>query len=100
MLSCAVHVGLHRVDWLWNVHKVHHSTLELDGFATTRTHMVENLLRFVPSQALLFLIGMPVTVVAASVAVAGRDRGLDEEPRHPVVGGLGSAGSAMCARSR
>jgi sterol desaturase/sphingolipid hydroxylase (fatty acid hydroxylase superfamily) len=49
---------------------VHHSTLELDGFATTRTHMIENMLRFVPSQALLFLVGMPVSVVAASVAIA------------------------------
>ena len=55
---------------LWNIHKVHHSTLELDGFATTRTHMIENMLRFVPSQALLFLIGMPVSVVAATVAIA------------------------------
>jgi sterol desaturase/sphingolipid hydroxylase (fatty acid hydroxylase superfamily) len=69
-VSFAIHVGLHRSDRLWNVHKVHHSTLNLDGFATTRTHMMENLLRFVPGQALLFLIGMPVTVVAATVGVA------------------------------
>ena len=70
LVSFLVHRALHRYDALWNIHKVHHSTLELDGFATTRTHMVENLLRFVPSQALLFLIGMPVSVVAASVAIA------------------------------
>lgn len=69
-VSFLVHRGLHRYDVLWNIHKVHHSTLELDGFATTRTHMIENMLRFVPSQALLFLIGMPVSVVAASVAIA------------------------------
>jgi sterol desaturase/sphingolipid hydroxylase (fatty acid hydroxylase superfamily) len=69
-VSFLVHRALHRYDRLWNIHKVHHSTLELDGFATTRTHMVENLLRFVPGQALLFLIGMPVNVVAASVAIA------------------------------
>lgn len=70
LASFLVHRALHRYDGLWNIHKVHHSTLELDGFATTRTHVVENVLRFVPSQALLFLIGMPVSVVAASVAVA------------------------------
>ena len=69
-VSFLVHRALHRYDVLWNIHKVHHSTLELDAFATTRTHMVENMLRFVPSQALLFIIGMPVTVVAASVAIA------------------------------
>ena len=67
-VSFTVHVAMHRFDALWNVHKVHHSTLELDGFATTRAHMLENLVRFVPGQALLYLIGMPVTVVTATVA--------------------------------
>ena len=70
LVSFLVHRGLHSHDVLWNLHKVHHSSLELDGFATTRTHMAENLLRFVPSQALLFVIGMPVSVVAGTVAVA------------------------------
>lgn len=70
LVSFLVHRCLHRYDRLWNIHKVHHSSLELDGFATTRTHMAENMLRFVPSQALLFLIGMPVSVVAPTVAIA------------------------------
>jgi sterol desaturase/sphingolipid hydroxylase (fatty acid hydroxylase superfamily) len=70
LVSFLVHRSLHRYDALWNIHKVHHSSLELDGFATTRTHMAENMLRFVPSQALLFLIGMPVSVVAPTVALA------------------------------
>lgn len=70
LISFLVHRALHRHDALWNIHKVHHSSLELDGFATTRTHMAENMLRFVPSQALLFVIGMPVGVVAATVAIA------------------------------
>jgi sterol desaturase/sphingolipid hydroxylase (fatty acid hydroxylase superfamily) len=70
LVSFLVHRALHRYDVLWNIHKVHHSTLQLDGFATTRTHMIENMLRFVPSQALLFLIGMPVEIVATSVAIA------------------------------
>jgi sterol desaturase/sphingolipid hydroxylase (fatty acid hydroxylase superfamily) len=69
-VSFLVHRALHRYDLLWNIHKVHHSTLQLDGFATTRTHMIENMMRFVPPQALLFLLGMPVSVVAASVAIA------------------------------
>jgi sterol desaturase/sphingolipid hydroxylase (fatty acid hydroxylase superfamily) len=70
LVSFIVHRCLHRYDRLWAIHKVHHSTRELDGFATTRTHMIENMLRFVPSQALLFLLGMPVQVVAAAVAIA------------------------------
>jgi sterol desaturase/sphingolipid hydroxylase (fatty acid hydroxylase superfamily) len=68
-VSYAVHLALHRSDALWNVHKVHHSTLELDGFATTRAHMLENLVRFVPGQALLFLVGMPATVVTPTVTI-------------------------------
>jgi sterol desaturase/sphingolipid hydroxylase (fatty acid hydroxylase superfamily) len=69
-VSFVVHVTLHRSNTLWNVHKVHHSTLHLDGFATTRTHMFENLLRFVPGQAVLFVMGMSAAVVAPVVAVA------------------------------
>jgi sterol desaturase/sphingolipid hydroxylase (fatty acid hydroxylase superfamily) len=69
-VSFVVHVQLHRSNVLWNVHKVHHSTLHLDGFATTRTHMFENLLRFVPGQAVLFVAGMSATVVAPIVAIA------------------------------
>lgn len=69
-ISFGVHLLLHRSDTLWNIHKVHHSTLELDGFATTRTHMLENMARFLPGQLVLFLIGMPVTVVAPTVALA------------------------------
>ena len=69
-VSFMVHRGMHRSNALWNVHKVHHSTLHLDGFATTRTHMFENFLRFVPGQAVLFVMGMSASVVAPVVAVA------------------------------
>ena len=69
-VSFVVHVGLHRSNVFWNVHKVHHSSLHLDGFATTRTHMFENLVRFVPGQAVLFVLGMPASIVAPVVAVA------------------------------
>jgi sterol desaturase/sphingolipid hydroxylase (fatty acid hydroxylase superfamily) len=70
LVSFAVHVGLHRSNTLWNIHKVHHSTLHLDGFATTRTHMFENMLRFVPGQAVLFVMGMSASVVTPVVAIA------------------------------
>jgi sterol desaturase/sphingolipid hydroxylase (fatty acid hydroxylase superfamily) len=69
-VSFLVHVCLHRFDVLWNVHKVHHSSRQLDSLATTRTHMFENLVRFVPAQALLFLVGIPALVVAATVVIA------------------------------
>lgn len=68
-VSFLVHRALHRSDLLWSLHKVHHSTLALDGLATTRTHMAENMVRFLPGQALLFLIGMPAGAVAAAVGI-------------------------------
>lgn len=71
LVSFLVHVGLHRSDSLWNFHKVHHSTLELDSFATTRTHLFENLVRFVPGQLAMFVIGMPAGLVTGVVALAG-----------------------------
>ena len=40
------------------------------NLATTRTHMFENMLRFVPPQAVLFVMGMPAAVVAPVVAAA------------------------------
>jgi sterol desaturase/sphingolipid hydroxylase (fatty acid hydroxylase superfamily) len=69
-LSFLVHRQFHRSDRLWEFHKVHHSTLHLDGFATTRAHMFENLIRFVPPQAVLFIIGMNADIVAPTVAIA------------------------------
>ncbi len=67
--SFAIHLGLHRSATLWNLHKVHHSSLQLDGLATTRAHMLENFIRFIPPQAVLFLIGMGVGEVVPAVAI-------------------------------
>lgn len=68
-VAFAVHVGIHRSDRLWSVHKVHHSSLHLDGLATTRTHMFEHLVRNVPAQATLFALGMPATTVATTLVI-------------------------------
>ena len=38
-----VHRLLHRVDWLWNFHKVHHSVEEMGFAAHLRYHWMENL---------------------------------------------------------
>jgi sterol desaturase/sphingolipid hydroxylase (fatty acid hydroxylase superfamily) len=69
LVSFLVHVGFHRSETLWNFHKVHHSSLRLDGLATTRAHMFENVIRFVSPQAVLFLIGMQAEQVAPVVAI-------------------------------
>ena len=72
LVAFAVHLGIHRSDTLWAVHKVHHSSLRLDWLATTRTHVFEHLVRNVPAQAALFALGVPgaqIAVVALAYAL-------------------------------
>lgn len=64
-----VHLVLHRSDALWEFHKIHHSSRTLDWLATTRQHVVEGMLRTFTAQAVLLLIGFPVTAVAGVLAV-------------------------------
>ncbi len=68
-LTFASHVMLHRVGWLWRVHKVHHSSPVLDWLATTRAHVSEHLFRGIPTQIVLFAIGLPTEAVALGVAI-------------------------------
>lgn len=63
-----VHVVIHRFEVLWNVHKVHHSSARLDWLATTRTHLAEHMVRNLPAQVLLVVLGFPV---ATMTTVAG-----------------------------
>ena len=67
--SFLVHVGLHRSETLWSVHKVHHSSLQLDWLATTRAHLMENLVRQVSAQIPLFALGLKASVVAPTLVV-------------------------------
>jgi sterol desaturase/sphingolipid hydroxylase (fatty acid hydroxylase superfamily) len=69
LVAFAVHVAIHRSDALWSVHKVHHSSLQLDWLATTRTHMFEHLVRNVPAQAVLFAMGMSADIVVAALLI-------------------------------
>lgn len=68
-VSTAIHVAMHRSEALWSIHKVHHSSLQLDWLATTRAHMLENMIRQVPAQAALFALGMPAVTVATTLLV-------------------------------
>jgi sterol desaturase/sphingolipid hydroxylase (fatty acid hydroxylase superfamily) len=65
----AVHWLLHRVDALWEFHKVHHSSLELDWLATFRSHIVEQALRRLAAPLLLVLVGVPLDAVVAAGGV-------------------------------
>jgi len=65
----ASHLLLHRVDSLWRLHEVHHSSPTLDWIATFRGHVGEHALRHLLSPALLLLAGFPVACVALATAI-------------------------------
>ena len=73
----ASHRLLHRFEWAWRVHKVHHSSRSLDWLATFRAHVLEHTLRHLASPVVLILLGFPAFAVAiagvvyASFAAAG-----------------------------
>jgi sterol desaturase/sphingolipid hydroxylase (fatty acid hydroxylase superfamily) len=67
----ASHLLLHRVDALWRLHKVHHSSRTLDWLATFRGHVLEHALRHVASAVFLVLFGFPAPAVAVAAAVYG-----------------------------
>jgi len=63
------HWLLHRVDVLWEFHKVHHSSPSLDWLATFRSHLVEQALRRLLAPVVLIAAGVPTdAVVTAAVA--------------------------------
>ena len=63
------HWLLHRVDVLWEVHKVHHSSPRLDWLATFRSHIVEQVLRRFVAPVLLIVAGVPVDIVAMAASI-------------------------------
>jgi sterol desaturase/sphingolipid hydroxylase (fatty acid hydroxylase superfamily) len=65
------HLLLHRIQALWKLHKVHHSSRTLDWLATFRAHILEHALRHLLSPVLLILVGFPLTAVGVAAAIYG-----------------------------
>ncbi len=64
-----VHLLLHRVDALWELHKVHHSSPALDWLATFRSHLLEQALRRLLAPLLLILLGVPGDALALAYGI-------------------------------
>jgi sterol desaturase/sphingolipid hydroxylase (fatty acid hydroxylase superfamily) len=63
------HWLLHRVDALWEFHKVHHSSRTLDWLATFRSHLVEQALRRLVAPVLLVVAGFPLNAVVIAAGL-------------------------------
>jgi sterol desaturase/sphingolipid hydroxylase (fatty acid hydroxylase superfamily) len=65
-----IHNLLHRVPWLWEFHKLHHSILELDWIGNMRFHWMEVVVYKSLSYLPLIVLGVDERVILW-VAVAG-----------------------------
>jgi sterol desaturase/sphingolipid hydroxylase (fatty acid hydroxylase superfamily) len=65
----AVHYCLHRFNSLWEFHKIHHSSRELDWLATFRSHIIEQILRRLLAPIAVILIGFPLEAVIIAGAI-------------------------------
>lgn len=61
----AQHVALHRIPWLWRLHRMHHTDADYDFTTALRFHPVESLLTTGCSLLVIAALGPPVAVVCA-----------------------------------
>jgi len=71
LISYWVHRAFHKIPWMWNFHAIHHSSLEMDWLAGSRSHLLDVLvnrtLGFVP----IFVLGFsPAAIYAYLVFVS------------------------------
>src|SRR5262245_29705684 len=59
------HLTLHRIPWLWRLHRMHHSDVEYDVSLGFRFHPIEGVLSTGFSFAVIALGGLPTSAVAA-----------------------------------
>jgi sterol desaturase/sphingolipid hydroxylase (fatty acid hydroxylase superfamily) len=63
LLEWCVHNLLHRVPWLWEFHKLHHSILELDWIGNMRFHWMEIIIYRGLTYLPLVMLGVDGTVI-------------------------------------
>ncbi|WP_373399755.1 sterol desaturase family protein [Algoriphagus halophilus] len=60
-MQWAIHMMYHHVGWMWEFHKVHHSTREMGFAALLRYHWMENILYRTLEYIPLAMIGIGIT---------------------------------------
>lgn len=53
-----VHILLHRIDWLWQFHRLHHSAVQMDFLICFRFHFMETIVYKTVAWAMFFLLGL------------------------------------------
>jgi sterol desaturase/sphingolipid hydroxylase (fatty acid hydroxylase superfamily) len=65
LLNYSMHVILHRVPFLWRLHRVHHSDAQVDAATTLRKHPLEVIVVSVTAMAVVYLMGVPPVAILA-----------------------------------
>ncbi|MFT6956416.1 MAG: sterol desaturase/sphingolipid hydroxylase (fatty acid hydroxylase superfamily) [Halieaceae bacterium] len=63
LMGYVIHMLFHNVPWLWRIHTVHHSDVELDVSTTYRHHPFEIAVTFVITLPVILLLSPPVLAV-------------------------------------
>ena len=58
------HVLLHKVNWLWRLHMIHHSDTAMDTSTGTRHHPLDYICREISALLAIILLGSPVAFYA------------------------------------
>lgn len=64
-LQYLLHVAFHRYAWLWPIHAVHHSDVDVDVTTSYRHHPLEALIVLPLVNPLILLLGIPTDVTIA-----------------------------------
>lgn len=65
------HRLMHRVPWLWRLHKVHHTDIALDVSSGTRFHPIEIMLSMLIKIAMVIVLGAsPATVLTFEIVLS------------------------------
>ena len=65
LLSYLIHIAFHRYAWLWPIHAVHHTDVDVDVTTSYRHHPLEALISLPLVSPLILLLGVPPNVAVA-----------------------------------
>lgn len=71
VLTYWLHRAFHTVPWLWRIHAVHHSTLQLDWLAAHREHPLDGLLVQLTMNVPAIVLGVPLALFGGVVVFRG-----------------------------
>ena len=65
LISYLVHVAFHKISWLWPLHAIHHTDVDVDVSTSYRHHPLEPLASLPLAAPAVILLGVPLEVAVA-----------------------------------